>query len=282
MGYEESLKYKHPQTHTKPIHWGQLKLMLAEIFYLSRYYHKPYTVLYIGAAPGLHIPFLVDMFPNFKFILYDPEKFGIKETDRIEIHQKYFTNEDAKKYSGKRYLFMSDIRNIHMDEARTSLEKMNEYVNNDNKMQLEWVQTIRPKSAYLKFRLPFGIKEHIKYFNGKIFMQPWTKVSAETRLLVRNYDNLKSYDPIEFEEKLVYFQTCIRRNKYDALSDVIKDIGLINYYDSNFMLLILKYYLKKSGLWNDDKVELKKLTMKLLNFMKPFGKNKYKMIVHKK
>ncbi len=39
-------------------HWGQLKLLLSEIEFLTPYYECNYLVVYAGAAPGVHVPIL--------------------------------------------------------------------------------------------------------------------------------------------------------------------------------------------------------------------------------
>jgi hypothetical protein len=74
-------------------HWGQRKLLLSEIQFLTKYYdlfdnNKKKYVLYVGAAHGIHIPVLSKLFPELNFILYDPSKFRIKENDKI----KYIMN----------------------------------------------------------------------------------------------------------------------------------------------------------------------------------------------
>ena len=77
------------------MHWGQRKLLMTEIEFLTQYSKKNDMVLYVGAAPAIHTSFLSKLFPTLKFILVDPMKFNIKETDKIEIRKEYFTNEKA-------------------------------------------------------------------------------------------------------------------------------------------------------------------------------------------
>ena len=42
--------------------------------------------MYVGAADGKHINFLVKLFPNVTFDLYDPRDFMIKESERVKIY----------------------------------------------------------------------------------------------------------------------------------------------------------------------------------------------------
>src|SRR5436853_6153729 len=81
------------------IHWGQRKLLLNEIEFFTLYWDqklipKPLCV-YAGAAPGIHITLLSQMFPAFTFHLYDPAEFKIKETPKIKIFNGLFTDDIA-------------------------------------------------------------------------------------------------------------------------------------------------------------------------------------------
>src|SRR5437868_821867 len=62
--------------------WGQRKLLLSEIEFLTIYWNAQEIpdpiVVYVGAAHGNHIPLLSEMFPSFEFHLYDPAKFNIE------------------------------------------------------------------------------------------------------------------------------------------------------------------------------------------------------------
>ena len=56
-------------------HWGQRKLLLTEIDFLNyclKYRDEKIHILYAGAAHGTHLPFLLNLFPNLTFHLYDP------------------------------------------------------------------------------------------------------------------------------------------------------------------------------------------------------------------
>lgn len=71
-------------------HWGQRKLLLSEIEFLSLFIPqlrarvpppKRIIVIYAGAAPGTHIPYLFDLFDNksgdLQFALFDPAFWNI-------------------------------------------------------------------------------------------------------------------------------------------------------------------------------------------------------------
>lgn len=58
-------------------HWGQRKLLMVEIYFLTTYGHLSKNVIYAGAAPGMHIAFLSHLFKDHKFYLYDPSEFRL-------------------------------------------------------------------------------------------------------------------------------------------------------------------------------------------------------------
>jgi hypothetical protein len=99
------------------VHWGQRKLMVSEIEFLTLHGGKDsdndkdlITCVYAGSAPGTHIPFLAQLFPKVRFVLVDPSEFSIEATDRIEIRREFMTDDVAREFVGRRTLLISDIR----------------------------------------------------------------------------------------------------------------------------------------------------------------------------
>ena len=90
------------------IHWGQRKLFISELMFLTRYGDLAQNIVYAGAACGTHIPYLAYLFPNHNFTLIDPCQFSLRQDildkedydKRIHIFQEYFDDEFAKKFVG--------------------------------------------------------------------------------------------------------------------------------------------------------------------------------------
>lgn len=64
----------------KGLHFGQRKLLLSEIEFLStivvpRLTSRPAMCVYAGAANGSHLPFLFELFPGVRWVLIDPAPF---------------------------------------------------------------------------------------------------------------------------------------------------------------------------------------------------------------
>lgn len=186
-------KYKRRIGEAKTVdHWGQRKLLMSEIEFLTLHAKstKKIIIIYAGAAPGNHTNYLSDMFPEIsKWVLVDPAPFEAKETEKIEIVQDYFTDEMASFYynhfppSLYHVLFICDIRS--MDTEMNDNEK-EERVVIDMESQQKWVEIIRPRCAMLKFRLPYkpGIT---KYLNGRLYYPVWGgRTTSESRLFVFN------------------------------------------------------------------------------------------------
>ena len=69
----------------KGLHFGQRKLLLSEIEFLTSIGDvTDAIVVYAGAANGSHLPFLFSLFPATKFVLIDPAPFcdALVDADR--------------------------------------------------------------------------------------------------------------------------------------------------------------------------------------------------------
>lgn len=239
--------YVREPANPKAIHIGQRKLLLSEIEFLTRILKLepgPFTLLYIGAAPGQHIPLLSDMFPEVKFILYDPAPFAIKETDKIKIHQKLFTDQELENH---RYhpalLLVSDIRSAPRQNYQNAEDVDPEFedeVRKNLEQQKKWVLELKPMRSLLKFRLPFTAPEEqatTEYFDGVIFFQAYPPAqSAETRLEVSRMKMIP-YSHTKYEQQMFYFNTVYRpqsfvhyNRKYGWSYDTIREFYILKKY----------------------------------------------------
>ena len=214
--YKGRLAYQPPEKDVllydrKAIHHGQKKLFLGEVVFLSEYGKLADTVLYIGAAPGIHLPLLMDWFPNHKFICYDALDFDVKENDRLTIKKQYFMDADAKEWaeSKTKVLFVSDIRRDGRDLTA---------IDEDMDMQRKWVEKIKPEASCLKFRLPWK-RGNTSYLSGKVYLQAFAPTrSTEARVMSTKKEiegKSVTYDNIDYES-LMYHFNCIERNHFDA------------------------------------------------------------------
>lgn len=136
---------KIPHHHRTVNHWGQRKLLLSEIEFLTEHGSPGCIVIYAGAAPGTHIPYLVKLFPEVQtFVLYDPADFNVTNSERIEVNQGFFTDEVAsrlkERFRNDSVLFISDIRTA--DPKVMSEEEVEENVVSDMTMQMGWVCSV--------------------------------------------------------------------------------------------------------------------------------------------
>lgn len=279
ISFNEARKIKRIN---KKIHIGQLKLLYSEILFLTKHAKNNNKVLYIGAGPGYHIAILADMFPNLNFHLWDPVVFEIEKRDNIKIFNNFFTNSEANQYKkeGNNILFISDIRNLNIAKFRKSkdIKKMDKLILDDMDKQIKWIQIINPIYAYLKFRLPFE-KGITKSFNGTIYLQPFSPISTETRLMTNNYNDFIGYNNIEFDEKLAYFNCCIRSKniKYIRWSNVMNTFRIKNNWDNALALYIIDYYLRKVKQIKSDQ-EVGKMFVDIIDFHKKKYKEKFNIL----
>jgi hypothetical protein len=284
MSFKEAEKQcKNFANH--PYHLGQLKLLMSEILFLTKFAKDKNKVVYVGAAEGYHISYLADMFPTLLFELWDATPFKLEIKKNIKLFKRYFEETDAIQYSkeGNNILFISDIRNVEIGFTKLFIETDNSYdkmIEDDNSKQYKWVNTIKPIAAYLKFRPAYspGITT---YFNGKIYLQPYSPLSTETRLLVTNYDDMIDYDNIEFDEKLAYFNCKDRINVFDSKwKNIMIKNKIVYIWDNIYAFNILSKYMKKhKSIISDDGVLL--VFNDIIQFLKKKYGKKYSVIYNK-
>jgi len=229
-------KYKPPKFgEIKNIHWGQVKLLLSEIEFLSDITNRPLLVVYAGAAGGQHIPILSSLFPDILFILYDPSKFDIKPTPNIVIRNELFLDSNAKLYKHFSAVFISDIRIVKSGKVEE------QQIIIDNKWQMDWVKIMDPLKSILKFRTPWlSDPDHIISLYGKQQFQAFAPAhSSEIRLISQRPYVEKKYMNKTHDDQMYYFNNEYR-NKNFHREDCFFGVN----YDTLRTANILKKYIE--------------------------------------
>lgn len=246
-------KYQRREMEFKQVlHWGQLKLMLTEIEFITLAYEqhgndpRPLYMVYAGAAPGQHTKYLSKLFPTVHFELYDPNDFAIEESEMIKIHVQFYTDVDSnywKSQSDTKYvIFCSDIRTEPPNEESVIINMT---------MQLEWWKIMNPELTMFKFRLPWK-PGYTDYAKGDIYIQPYPgPTSTETRLIIKKNAPIIKYDHKKYEDACYTHNFQTRTNYYDIIDNTgtildvnIVDNNLCNCYDCAAFMHIINKYLK--------------------------------------
>lgn len=245
IGNRERQMAYDPDRFTSAIHWGQRKLLLSEIELLVEVMNadirnggngKDFLIVYVGAAPGSHIPYLMELFSpkrtGLRIHVWDrPSRFDAIEDDSVPAEERtiritpqefadpsmtgdyegFFTDYVAKRYvdtygTNNRIIFISDIRDRASEEA----------VHEDMMRQRGWVLSLQPYASQLKFRLPFRGDKDYTYLDGRIYTQAWSRPkSTETRLLsYRPYAD-RVYQVEAYDMSMSYFNERTRMQSYD-------------------------------------------------------------------
>lgn len=245
----------------KAVAYGQRKLLLALISFLSKHYDpkevsKP-VLVYAGAAPGVNIGIVASLFPEFTWHLYDPAKFKIKTdiSKKIIVYRKIFENDTAHYWAkenqkNKNVFFVSDIRTADYTKAKDLNENENQILE-DMKLQKEWVEIIKPIKSQLKFRLPYPgdlRPNQIDYFSGILYRQCFApQTSTETRLVLTSSNfKYQTYSCEKYQSQMFYHNVIVRENtNYE--NDFVDGKELVNDWDSCCEVLIWSDYLKNRG-----------------------------------
>jgi hypothetical protein len=230
-------------------HWGQKKLLLSEIQFLTKVCQKlntkslkDYAVVYAGAAHGFHFPILYNLFPELIWLLYDPARFSKEahmhpQKEKVKIFNQFFTDETIKhakqNAENRKILFISDIRLTPDEEA----------VMKDMTSQAKWGTDLDADYMLLKYKPPYDEEDtkqyktntiddlqinpkYIKnpdlkaddktflYLKGDVYIQLFAHIhSVELRLMVEKANGKYELDAInygEIEKKMFYFNTNLR------------------------------------------------------------------------
>ncbi len=224
------------------LHWGQLKLFLSEMEFLTKVVQdakdRKIIFVYAGAAPGEHTEYLASLFKNIQFELYDPNEFRIKDNRQIHTHVEFFTEKTAEywaKYPDIYLAFCSDIRT----EPPTD-----ENIKRNMKMQLDWWKIMRPELSMFKFRLTWEPGK-TEYPDGEIYTQAFVgPTSTETRLICKKDAAIKQYDHTEYEGACSYHNTvtrlCNYPNAIGAALDKCYDCASFEYIVNEYLIALGK------------------------------------------
>jgi hypothetical protein len=168
-------------------------------------------------------------------------------------------------------LFISDIRTSDNDESPSDLD-----VIWNSAQQINWVESIKPMYYMLKFRTPYNEdnklniqnyhqfdldyskkigfdfidnynRKKFEYLDGRIYLQAWAGPhSTETRLIGSPTKDgkllKKTYDMIDYEQKLYYFNTVLRAFGYFFNEYGDKRLGFDHCHDCALENKIWAYY----------------------------------------
>jgi cap2 methyltransferase len=224
-------------------HWGQLKLLLSEIEFLTPFHGQSLLVVYAGAAPGVHLPVLASMFASMRFVLVDPQPSMIAngEYANLEVVRGFMTEDLASEFAGQQPLvFISDVRVA--GEAGESDEAQQDRIQRDMDAQRRWVEIMDPVASMLKFRLPWR-RGVTNYLGGRLYFPVYGKaLTHEARLVVPRGASAVDYDNRRYEQHMAHFNRVLRPSVHTVFGG--RSGGC---YDCTAFRWIVCGYLLKTG-----------------------------------
>lgn len=239
---DNGIPYRRRRGEPKTLlHWGQRKLLLSEIEFLTLFGAPTSPVVYAGAAPGTHVAYLSELFPENHFHLVDPNVFKVAETPRVHLSQRYFDDDLAKLFSGKQAMFISDIRTANPSTmSRMEVEKR---IKTDQAWQQKWHLIMRPRKSMLKFRLPWE-DGHTEYLDGDVFLPIWGPQTTTECRLIPHGSSTRKWDNRLYESQMFRFNTVIRPQCY--FHGLPRGEGVDHCYDCSSEALVLAMYLLRT------------------------------------
>jgi hypothetical protein len=235
--------------------WGERKLMLLELEFLTQYAVRPGTVvIYANCAPATRMPYLSSLFPHVQFVLVDPVPLDFDESQlpNVSVKQQQFDDALATEFAAtaqseaKTLLFIanatSDSPNGYLagagddsgyvDEAAFTMEKMT--------AQAHWHRLLNSAKSLLKFTLPWT-DDKTKYLDGDIVLPIWSgPTSTETRLVPNG--NYRDWSHRHYEEQLMHYNNVTRVSLHEH---GVTAEGLDGCGDCTAEVFILERYLER-------------------------------------
>lgn len=232
-------------------HWGQMKLLLGEIEFLTPYLSvSNLTIVYAGSSPGHHLMALVNLMPSsWQWLLYDARPCEVYYTDgdaqlekvgkstivltrvrnhRVHVYTRNLNAMEARCIRDRHVVrpqSVSDPQLLLISDIRTPLNRISEHsVNRDMDLQLNITRALGPFQASLKFKLPYTnlFLPTAYYVKGSLQYQPYSPpISHETRLVAGpDFTNLVPYNTEEYARQMFHYQTVLRTSLYHRTSQV--------------------------------------------------------------
>jgi len=238
------MKYRRRTDEAKTvIHWGQRKLFMSELSFLTQFAEPGLTVVYAGAAPGTHSAYLIELFPELNFVLVDPAPFSRKliENDRLTLRQELFTDDVAREFVDYKVLFICDIRSA--DWQIMGNQEVERQVWEDMEAQMRWHDIMAPVKSMLKFRLPWTAGSS-EYLDGEIELPIWGPITTTEARLIPSAGK-RQWDHTKYEEQMFHFNTMTRVGRYHHDCDVEPATaeGLDYCFDCKAEIEVLKDFL---------------------------------------
>lgn len=273
--------------------------LLAAVHFITTYWdpqtHPELTVVIHGSGP--HLEFLVQMFPNIKFVSHDnlTDKIAksYKNTNVFFINEKFSESYDDIVNNIKKERFIddnsSDINIIAaQDDALTQFnnQKIETLTN-----QIKWLKALNPIEALLQFDI-VDRGNNFKYLVGELYWPIW-RSRNETRVFLvpsKGVGRAKGYSEgmwnvNEFLEWNGYFESYTKDQKmfynlFTGEEDPISPPQLRNDFDSLAETLIGIRYMMKNGADINMSVvlskamswELRPVGQSVLDLSDPFAK----------
>ena len=215
---------------------------------------KTVHIIYPGAARGDTILILCQMFPNTLWYLIDPNPFhsSLNSHPMVkEVKNEYFTDETAQYYKDKfkntkdKILLLSDIREETDDTD----------IIEDQEANARWHNIIKPNFSYFKFRCPYDNPKKYKYYDAKVYIQPFAPVdTTESRIIFEKELIPKVWDINEYQGKFNYFNRVLRPSFYNK--SIIKNNDYFDHcYDCTYYSYLIRNYIDNFKEFNPFKTE---------------------------
>jgi hypothetical protein len=200
---------------------------------------EEYVFLFVGAAPGYDVAYLRMLFPLLHFVLFDPKPIVPRIEGPTEIHQEFFTNTWAHRFSQR---FRSK-RILLQCYTRVS----SRHFESNLRMIRDWHRIMNVHRGAYEVTLPYDSDGVTTFIKGELYFPVWSKPAGADCRLITDVDTIQTMrlGHRRHEETMAYFN-CITRtcayshafelpDVYDECYDCTAEKRILLCYISDFL-----------------------------------------------
>jgi hypothetical protein len=187
------------------VHSPHIKGLICDVAFLTERAVQGDVVVYIGNNIGPWISTVAKMFPTLHFLLYDGNPTKLSKLaqdavpDNLHLKRSWFNAQEATKIKAMQspvigsicpsssLLLMAETNNLIWDREQVT-GPVERDLNKDLNDQDSWLHALQPRSALLKFCLPYKGAKNYSYPKGMVMLQVRSRILHAIRKIATKND----------------------------------------------------------------------------------------------
>ena len=187
----------------------QRGLLTVMINFIEEYADANDTFVMVGAAPGVNMIVLAELYPTIEFYCYDMLPILISPTEKpknVHVFHEFFLMKNAEQYAKKKnILLFCDLR---MSSSNTKYTEDTSHIKSLT-LQRDFVTIIKPKAWCVRFAPPKQKKTY-EYLDGRCMLIPYCKTESDITMLMGQEIKGIFWEREDYYKRMFYFNIVLR------------------------------------------------------------------------